>query len=144
MKKGIILGLVSLFILTGCGNKVVCTWKITEDGERSQLRVTATFKNDKIDKLDAEISFVDAATAKEYCSLFERANRYADEKDKIDFTCDGKTLTFKDFSDYAQSDSEYSKMTKKEFIKEMEELKALSVNNANKKQPLGCFFYIMI
>ena len=126
MKKGILLGLASLFLLTGCGNKVVCSGKVNENGLKVDMKVTATFKNDKVNKLSGEIAFDDKDTAEQYCSLFKLANNYADEKDKISFKCSGKVIAFDDFNDFLGDEHEYNKMSKKEFIKSMEESDGVS------------------
>ena len=43
MKKGLVLGLAGLFLLTGCGNKVKCT--------SDDATYEATFKKDNITKI---------------------------------------------------------------------------------------------
>ena len=125
MKKGILLGLASLFVLTGCGNKVVCTGKMDEAGMKAEVKITATIKADKVDKIAADMTFDDEKTAKSYCGLFELANSFAEkEEDKISFDCKGKTISFKDYSkmvdEDADSDNKVIGMKKADFIKEME------------------------
>ncbi len=124
MKKGILLGLASLFLLTGCGsngNKVVCTGKLEEDGMKAEMKLTATLKDDKVEKVAADMTFDSKDTAKQYCSLFEMANSFAeDEADKVKFKCDGKTISFENYADFAGEDDEIVGMSKADFIKEME------------------------
>ena len=124
MKKGILLGLASLFILTGCGgNKVVCTGKMDEAGMKAEVKVTATLKSDKVSNIAADMTFDDESTAKSYCSLFELANSFAEkEEDKISFECKGKTISFKDYSKMVDDDEDTKiiGMSKADFIKEME------------------------
>ena len=124
MKKGILLGLASLFVLTGCGNKVVCTGKMDEAGVKAEVKITATFKSDKVSKIAADMTFDDEKTAKSYCSLFDLANSFAEkEEDKISYECKGKTISFKDYSKMVDEDDDENKvigMKKADFIKEME------------------------
>ncbi len=128
MKKGILFGLVCLFILTGCGNgnKVVCKGKLDEAGMKADMTVTATIKSDKVDKVSASMTFDSKDTAKQYCSLFEMANSFAEDDEKVDFKCDGKTLTFENYSDFAGEDDEIIGMSKADFIKEMEKTDGVS------------------
>ena len=123
MKKGILLGIASLFIVTGCGNKVVCTSKVDDAGMKAEVKVTAAFKGDKVNKVAAEMTFDDEKTAKSYCSLFELANSFAEkEEDKVSFDCKGKTISIKDYSKMADDeDNKIIGMKKADFIKAMEE-----------------------
>ena len=124
MKKGILLGLASLFILTGCGgNKVVCTGKMNEAGMKAEMKITATIKSDKVSKIAAEMTFDDEKTAKSMCGLLELGNSFAEkEEDKVPFDCKGKTISFTDYSKMADSDEDTKiiGMSKADFIKEME------------------------
>ena len=97
MKKGILLGLASLFILTGCGgNKVVCTGKSDSAGISVEAKITATIKNDKVAKVSGEMTFKDEATAKTMCSYVELANSLVEkESGKIKVTCKGKKINFR-------------------------------------------------
>ena len=121
MKKVVVLGLASLFILTGCGsNKVTCKGTAKENGQKVDMKVVGTVKNDKISKVSAEMKFSDKDTAKSMCSLMELANSFAKDDEKIDFECDGKTLKIKDYSKFdSDSDSVIGK-SKADFIKAME------------------------
>lgn len=117
MKRVAVLGIASLFLLTGCGSKVVCKGTAKENGEKVNMKVTATLKKDKIDKVSAKMSFSKKDTAKQYCSLFEAAKALGADSG-VDVKCSGKTIEFKD---YAQVTGEkLSGMTKADFIKEME------------------------
>ena len=147
MKKGLILGLACLVVLSGCGKKdeakanntkkdnskssekvgkntVVCTGKVDEEGLTAEMKVTASLKAGKVDNASVSLVFSDKETAEQYCSLFELANSFAEsEDDKVDFTCKGKTLTFKNYADFADPDDEDDiiGLTKADFIKLMEE-----------------------
>ena len=80
MKKGILLGIAGLFILTGCGNKVVCTGKIDESGTKAEAKITATIKSDKVSKVSAKMTFADEKTAKTVCTYADLANTLAEKK----------------------------------------------------------------
>lgn len=120
MKKVLVLGVAALF-LTGCGNKnqVVCKGKMSEDGQKIEMKVTGTLKSDKISKVSAEMTFSKKDTAKQMCSLLELANSMAEKDQKIDFKCDGKTLKIEDYTKYAEGDDIIGS-SKADFIKAME------------------------
>ncbi len=119
MKKVVVLGLASLCLLTGCGNKVVCKGTQKESGKKVTMKVTATMKSDKVDKVSAKMTFSDKKDATEMCGLMELANSFAEkDSDKIDVKCKGKTIEIKD---YAKMSGESTKgMKKADFIKAME------------------------
>ncbi|MCR5787685.1 MAG: hypothetical protein K6G37_01160 [Bacilli bacterium] len=123
MKKVAVLGLTSLFLLTGCGSKnnVVCTGSTNEGGEKISMKVTGSLKGDKIEKVSAKLTFGSKDKAKQYCSIFELANSMAsDSKDKIDVKCSGKSIEFKDYTKVSSDDSIIG-ASKADFIKAMEE-----------------------
>ena len=152
MKKGLLLGLACLFVLTGCFGKdetatesatkektktsektekkssadtVVCSGRFDESGMATEMKVTATFKAGIVDTAAVSLVFDDKSVAEQYCAIFELANSMAEtEEDKVNFTCSGNTLTFKDYSDFAESEDEDDTIigaTKADFIKAMEE-----------------------
>lgn len=122
MKKVMVLGLASLFILTGCGSKkVVCSGTTTEDGQKIKMKVTGSLKKDKIDKISAEMKFSDKDTAKQMCGLLELANSFAKDDEKIEYKCDGKTLKIEDYAKFSEDEDSLVGKSKKEFIKAMEE-----------------------
>ena len=121
MKKAIVLGAASLFLLTGCGDKVVCTGKVDESGVKADMKIVATFKKDKISNATAEMKFADKKSADKICSLFETMNNFAEkDEDKLDVKCKGKTLKIANYTKLADED-EIKNMTKDSFIKEMEQ-----------------------
>ena len=121
MKKGILLGIAGLFILTGCGNKVVCTGKIDESGTKAEAKITATIKSDKVSKVSAKMTFADEKTAKTVCTYADLANTLAEkEEDKVKVTCKGKTVTFDDYTKLVDGEEKIVGMSKADFIKAME------------------------
>lgn len=107
MKKIAVLGLASLFLLTGCGkSKVQCSQDMNSYGVKINLNVVASFKGNKATNVDYELTFENETLAKAACK------QYASAK------CKGKTLTMS-YDDYAEEfgvkKADYSKMTKKEF-----------------------------
>ncbi len=123
--------IVSLVLLAGCnlpfmGDKIVCSGEYKDDSMnlKATTKVTATFKNDKISKLDASMTFDNEQSASTICSLFTIANNYAEsEKDKVKFKCNGKTILLYDYAEIVDSESkeELNKMTKEDFKKAMKE-----------------------
>ncbi len=120
MKKGVLLGLASLFILTGCGNKVVCTGKMDEAGMKATAKITATIKSDKVSKVSAAITFDDKQTAETYCGLIKAFATAGDED--MDIKCSGKTMNIGNYAAFAgaEDDEKIIGMSKADFIKAME------------------------
>lgn len=118
MKKVVVLGLTSLFLLTGCGSKVVCKGETKQSGQKVSAKYTATLKSKKVDKVKVTMKFSDKKSAEDYCGLMELAKAFAGDSAKLDFKCKGKTI---EFSDYTQMSSEIKGMSKDDFIKSMEE-----------------------
>ena len=126
MKKIFIVLFIGLFAFTGCGkdnNKVVCSGTKEEDGQKIKSEITATLKDKKVDKVSATMEFEDEKSATAMCGLFTMANGLAtDEKDKIDFKCDGKKIIFNDYTSMIADDDDIQivGLGKDDFIKAME------------------------
>lgn len=122
MKRGIIVfsAIISLCLITGCGkskNQVVCTGKATEDGQTYEAKIVANLKDGKVKDGTIEMKFSDKESAEQMCSLMSLANSMAeDEKDKIDYSCKGKTIKFNSLAMFDDEDSVIG-LTKDEFIK---------------------------
>jgi hypothetical protein len=121
MKKNILLGLgIAGLLLTACGSsgdKVVCTGSSEENGQKAEMKITANLKDGKVDTVDEELTFSDSTTATQYCGILEFANSFAESADqKIDFKCDGNTITIKGIQDQDEDSKKLSGMTKDEFI----------------------------
>jgi len=107
MKKIVVLGLASLFLLTGCGkSKVECNRDMSSYGVKMNLNVVATFKGKKATNVDYELTFENETLAKVACKQYSGAK------------CDGKKLTLS-LDEYAKQFNvkkpEIEKMTKKDF-----------------------------
>ncbi|MBO4600735.1 MAG: hypothetical protein J5634_00655 [Bacilli bacterium] len=102
MKKVAVLGLASLFLLTGCGsNKVTCK---SDEG-----KVTATIKNDKVTNISMEMTASSKEEAQMVCALYKEAK------------CSGKTVKISDAASLmGYSKSDLSKLSKDDFKKAME------------------------
>lgn len=102
MKKAAVLGLASLFLLTGCGsNKLTCK---SDEG-----KVIASIKNDKVTKISMEMTASSKEEAKMVCAVYKDAK------------CSGKTVKINDAASIlGYSNKELSKVTKAEFKKAME------------------------
>lgn len=130
MKKFLVLGLAGLFLFAGCGNNknkntVVCTGSTKENGVKISMKVTATLKDEKVSAAKAIMTFGDKKTAKQFCSLFELANSFAESDDKkVDIKCNGKNVEFADYDKFMSTDDADAKiigLTKDEFISSMKE-----------------------
>ena len=97
MKKVAVLGLASLFLLTGCGSKkVTCS--------SSEGKIIATVKGDKVTKIGAEIDYGSKELAKAACKLDKKAK------------CSGSNVKYDDAaSQMGITKDELSKLTVKEF-----------------------------
>jgi hypothetical protein len=107
MKKYAVLGLASLFLLTGCGkSKIECNRDMTSYGVKMNLNVVATFKGKKATNVDYVLTFENETLAKAACSKYSSAK------------CKGKTLTLS-LDDYAKEFNakkpDINKMTKDDF-----------------------------
>lgn len=99
MKKGLVLGLAALFLVTGCGNKVKCT----KDGSE----YIGTFKNDNITKITMAEKYKTKAEAKENCAAAKAMKALYGEDAKV--KCSGKKVSL------TVSAPKGTKMTKKQF-----------------------------
>lgn len=122
MKKSLILVVAALVCVTGCGNKssnkVVCTSEHTEAGIKMKAVVTASFKDDKVNDVSAYIDFDDKDSAKQYCTLLEFANAYAESEDeKIKFECKDTKIEITDYASMmSDNDENVIGLTKDAFI----------------------------
>ncbi|MDO4963046.1 MAG: hypothetical protein Q4E75_03000 [bacterium] len=125
MKKFACLLCISLFLLTGCGskksNEVVCSGSIEEDDVKLGMAVTAKLKDGKVSNASVKMTFDDEDTAKEYCDLFNLANSYSEENEKISFNCSSKEIEFDDYASILSNDDDDDiiGMTKDDFVKYM-------------------------
>ena len=85
--------------------EVVCSGKIEEDGKTYEVRITGTLDNNKVSAVKASMIF----------------NSFAeDDSKKIDYKCDGTTLTIEKYQNMADSEDESPiGKTKEEFIELM-------------------------
>ena len=120
MKNKVLLGIgIAGFLLTACGSsgeKIVCKGSAEENGQKAEVKITATLKDGKVSRVDQETTFSDSNTAKQTCSILEFANGFAESDDeKLDFKCDGNTITINNIQEQGNT-KELSGMTKDEFI----------------------------
>ncbi|MCR5787848.1 MAG: hypothetical protein K6G37_02040 [Bacilli bacterium] len=108
MKKVAVLGLASLFLLTGCGSKkVTCSRDFSAAGIKVTSKVTASFKGKKINGIELAFETNSKDTAKLFCT------QYKDAK------CSGKTATIKGDAAYSMmgiSKSDVKDVTKSDFV----------------------------
>lgn len=98
MKKGLVLGLAGLFLLTGCG-KVKCT-----NGNDTYV---GKFKNDNISEMTITEKFKSKDEAKEYCTTIKAMKSIYGEGTKVKCSSKKVSVTVKA--------PKGTKMTKKEF-----------------------------
>ena len=124
MKKFGAFLFVSTLLLTGCGknNKVTCSGTQEEGGKKFTTEITATLKDDKVNSLSSKMTFGDEESAKEYCGMLALASSFtSNENEKIDYKCDGKSVTINNFENLVSDDDDDKiiGLTKQEFIDEM-------------------------
>lgn len=102
MKKGLVLGLAGLFLLTGCGNKVKCT--------SDDATYEATFKKDNITKITISEKYKSKSEAKESCTAAKAMKSLYGEGTKV--KCSGKKVSL------TMNAPKGTKMTKEEFKKQ--------------------------
>lgn len=122
MKKVLGLSLVSLFVLTGCGEKtVLCTGTQEDDGISATVEVKGILENDKISKASATIKTNDETSAQTMCGMLALVNSFADDSQKITYECSGKSIKIDNYLQMASEEEKKDSYTKDEFVKLMEE-----------------------
>lgn len=111
MKKGIVLGLAGLFLLTGCGSKVTCSRTLKEGGKEIEAKVIGKVKNKKIDSIEVVYETDSKDTASQFCKV------YSDAK------CSGKKVTLSNdvaLKMFGLTKKQLNETTKDDFIKGIE------------------------
>lgn len=103
MKKGVVLSVAALVLLTGCGNKVKCSNKNEDTG--AKYTYVGTFKKDNLQKYTISVKYKTKDEAKESCDAAKQVY------DKKDVKCSGKTVKV---TQKRPADND-EKVTKKEF-----------------------------
>ena len=108
MKK-ILLVLVIVFCLTGCGNKVICTNTREDVNSKITIEYTATFEKDILTETLTRMTneFKNESDAKNYCKVL---------KDIKSLKCNGKKV----ITEETDKISKDTKITKNEFIENLE------------------------
>ena len=73
MKKAAVLGLASLFLVTGCGSKVTCSRTLKEDGQEMKVKVTGKVKSGKIDSVEVVYETPSKEMAQLFCTFYKDA-----------------------------------------------------------------------
>lgn len=82
-----------VMILTGCGNKLVATKDMEENGIKYKLEYVAKFKNNKVETIKITSEYEDEENAEEMYSVFNLMNAFAEsEEDKMDVVLEGKKV----------------------------------------------------
>ena len=124
MKKGVIL-LAGLLLLTGCGEKeektVTCSLTSNENGIES-MNISAKLDNDNISSIYTSIVFTDENIASTSCSIYKLMVNNSTDKEGINITCEGKTITIDGYEKFAGEEDikELSGKTSAEFIETFE------------------------
>ncbi|MBP5684284.1 MAG: hypothetical protein J6X02_03410 [Bacilli bacterium] len=124
MKKYLLIGIVGLLLFTGCGSKkgdIVCTGEMNEGGEKAKTTFYGYLKDDKITRVDVDMSFDKEETAKAICSTLELTKTYAGDLAKdMNVKCSGKTVSIENFPDEGEGEDRLIGTSKEAFIKGME------------------------
>ena len=131
MKKIVLLGLISIFLLTGCKKELVCSGKIDKEGKTASTKVIATIKNGKVNTTKVAITFDEKEATLQYCSLLEKLNLLT-EQNKITYQCNNKTINFEKFQDFASifanSNEDLDGISKTAFKKKMKDQYSFKCN----------------
>ncbi len=124
MKKYLFVVFCALFlvVLTGCGKKadITCTGEMEEGGIKAKATYYAYLTDNKVSRVDVEMSFDDDATAKTTCQTMELVKTMAgDEAKDMVVKCSGKTVTIENFP--AEDEEDMIGVSKEEFIKAAEQ-----------------------
>lgn len=111
MKKGLVLGLAGLFLLTGCGKKVTCSQTLKEGGEKIEAKVIADVKKDKIDSIEVVYNTESKDTASKFCKVYKDAK------------CSGKKVTLSNkvaLNLFGLTEKQLQDTSKDDFVKGIE------------------------
>ena len=89
MKKGLLLLIIGLFLLTGCGNKVKCTMK--QEGI-STISITGKFSGNKLKEYTYK-SVMKFSNSTEYDTSCSIAKEMAKQSKGMKTTCKNRTVT---------------------------------------------------
>ena len=111
MKK-ILFVLVACLLVSGCNEKVTCTYSSNTEGIKMDAEISAPVKSGKISSITTKLTmeFDDKKTAEEYCKNAK------DSDDDMKVSCNGKKVTLE-----GSSENKDEAVTKKEFIESMED-----------------------
>ena len=122
MKKLGALLIIGTLLLTGCGNKVVCSSTIKNDDSSAKVKIIANMKSGKVSSLSAEMNFDTEKGANIACSSIAIISGYSNSEDgkKIDYKCKDKKITIKNYDLLLNSeDDKFVGLSKDEFINRM-------------------------
>ena len=111
MKKYLLIGIVGLLFLAGCGKNadIVCTQDVSESGMNMKATYYGYLTNDKVSKVEVEMVLEDESIAQLVCRMMGTD----DEEAKV--TCNGKKITMS-----YEGESEVTGISKAEFIQKVE------------------------
>ena len=129
MKKYLLIGVVGLLLLTGCGGKkadITCTASLDQAGIKMDGTYYAYLTDGKVSKVEMEIKFEDEATAKEADSRPE-VEEAVKNGSALDHKVNGKYLIA------TMPESLYSALTVEQ-LKATAETLEKAINNAMEQQ----------
>lgn len=114
--------LILVFALTGCGNKMIATKTIDEDGVKAKLKYEIQFENDKVSNIKMITEYESKEDADEAFESLEFINTLAEnEEDKLNIEQDGnKVIMVLTGEQYGELSTE-EEMTKKAIKANLEE-----------------------
>ncbi len=122
MKKYFLIAGVALLLLTGCGGKkadITCTGEMDEGGVKAKATYYAYLTDNKVSRVDVEMTMEDDTTAKTVCQTMELfKTMYGDQAKDMNVKCSGKTVTIENYP--AEDQDDMIGATKEDFIKAAE------------------------
>ena len=113
------LCITAILLLTGCGNKVVCTATYSEGGESASISTIARIgSDDKVTGLIVEYNFSKKETADIMCNTLKA---YSNKYPEVSIDCSGSTVTIEGSTALniasTNEDEKLTGITREEFIK---------------------------
>lgn len=111
----IVLGLFFVLVLSGCGNKVKCSYTDSMEGKSVTVNTIATLNDNKVSSLVFEYILNDKELADNFCNTFKQYNIT-----NVSINCSNKKVVVNDAKAFNIAETDEDKFligkTKEEFI----------------------------
>lgn len=125
IKQILLMGvlLILVFGLAGCGNKMVATKTVDENGIKANIRYEILFKKDKVNSIKMSTEYETKEAADAAFKSLQLVNTLAqnNEEDKLDISQDGNKVIIILTGEQFEALSDEEEMTKKEIKTNLEQ-----------------------